>query len=201
MKSQSDLLQRSSQFVSAALLPLIDFYAFHNLEHTKGVVRAARAIARASKLTAGQLDVVIIAAWFHDVGYCHGARAHEERSATIARTMLGNWGANGKLIEEVCRAVLATKLPQNPHCIIDMVLCDADLAHLASNQYQLHASRLRTEFEAQGHEVVTEAAWNQLNIEFMKRHRYFTDYGKTIMEGRKKINLKKLGTSLTLKAA
>jgi predicted metal-dependent HD superfamily phosphohydrolase len=196
MEMQSDLVKRSSAFVSEALLPLSSFYAFHNLEHTKGVVRAASIIGRASQLTAVQLETVTIAAWFHDVAYCHGARGHEERSASVAKKMLATWGVSSKMMEDVNWAILSTKLPQSPRCLIDMVLCDADLAHLGSKQYERYASKLKTEFERQGLEFKTEIAWRQFNSEFIKRHRYFTAYGKTILEGRKKINLRKFDKTL-----
>ena len=148
MEQQLYQLKRSSAFVSATLMPLSALYKFHSLEHTRGVVRAARIIGRASQLTAEQLDAVMIAAWFHDIGYVDGVDGHEERSASIAAKMLTVWVATGKKIADVSRSILATRFPQNPNDILGMVLCDADLSHLASARYGVHMSNLRKEQEA-----------------------------------------------------
>jgi hypothetical protein len=73
------------------------------------------------------------------------------------------------------------------------VLCDADLSHLGSSQYTMHSFALRQELEKmQGLKVESDYAWWQLNIQFMKTHHYFTEYGKHILEGRKRINMNKL---------
>jgi predicted metal-dependent HD superfamily phosphohydrolase len=71
-------------------------HIFQTLGHTKQVVRAARTIGRASKVTGEPLTTVMIAAWFHDLGYVDGARPHEERSASIAAKMLATGGRIAK---------------------------------------------------------------------------------------------------------
>lgn len=168
-------------------------YSFHNLEHTKCVVRAAKVIGRASQLSEEQLDIVLIAAWFHDVGYVDCPYGHEKHSASIAEKMLTYWGADKHKASDVSRTIVATTMPQCPTDIMGMVLCDADLAHLASKDYEAKALKLWQEFNAT-HDVrlASERSWLQQNIDFLKEHRYFTHYGKTILHARKKVTLNKL---------
>jgi len=170
---------------------------FRTLGHTKQVVRASRTIGRASKLTGEPLDTVTIAAWFHDLGHVDGVRHHEERSASIAAKMLATWGANSKIIEDVSRCVRATKLPQNPKDILSMILCDAVVSQLVSPGDGIRASWLRTEQEASPDcKLEGQHVWYQRNIEFLNKHQYFTEYGKEILDRRKKIHLIKITQQL-----
>ena len=193
MEDQRYLLKRSTQFASAALTRISASYSFHTLAHTKQVVRAARIIGRASKFSPQQMITVLIAAWFHDVGYVDGAEGHEERSSSIAVKMLATWGASTKMIADVSCSILATQLRQNPKDVHGKVLCDADLSYLASAQYELHVSNLGKELEAtRGIRLDDQRIWSQRNIEFLKAHRYSTDYGNDILDRRKKVNLNRM---------
>ena len=44
---------------------------YHNLIHTMQVLQASQEIAGALRLLPSELEVVELAAWFHDVGYNH----------------------------------------------------------------------------------------------------------------------------------
>ena len=195
MEWRSSLLKRSMEFASSALARISASYTFHTLDHTKQVVRAAGIIGRASKFSPQQLDTVLIAAWFHDVGYVDGAERHEERSSSIAVKMLTTWGANTKMIADVSRSILPARLPQNPKDVLGWVLCDANLSYLASAQYELHVSKLGKELEAtRGIRLDDQRIWCQRKIEFLKAHRYFTEYGNDILDRRKKVNLRQDAT-------
>lgn len=192
MEERSQLLKQSAVYVSAMLSRLTSHITFHTLEHTKHVVSSAGIIGRASKLSAQQLDTVLIAAWFHDVGYVNGAKDHEVRSSLIAMNMLATWGADINMITNVSRSILATRHPQHPTDLLGKVLCDADFSYLASAQYELHFLKLNKELAATHGVQLTDRVWHQRNIEFLKSHHYFTEYGKDILDRRKKINLTKL---------
>lgn len=193
MEEQSYLLKQSARFASITLARIPHSYTFHTLEHTKYVVRAAAIIGRATKLSLKQRDTVLIAAWFHDVGYVEGAAGHEERSSSIAMKMLTTWGADSKRVTDVSRCILATKFPQSPRDILGMVLCDADLAHLGSPQYEMHVLRLRQEQQVTlGDKFENEQGWHKRNIEFLKAHHYLTEYGNDILDRRKKENINKM---------
>lgn len=187
------MLKQSAGYVSARLASVPEQYTFHTLEHTKYVVSSAGIIGRASKLTAPQLDIVLIAAWFHDVGYVDGAMGHEERSSSTAVNMLTSWGADIKMIADVSRSILATRHPQNPSDMVSRVLCDADNSYLASAQFEHHFLKLNKELETtRGIILHDQRLRSQRNIESLKAHRYFTDYGHDILDRRKKMNLTKL---------
>mgnify|MGYP001100522238 CR=1 FL=1 len=61
---------------------------YHNYNHTLQVVNAAHEIALAEKLSDNDLEILLLAAWFHDVGFTLSHENHEENSKKIAAEYL-----------------------------------------------------------------------------------------------------------------
>ncbi|GAB2531633.1 HD domain-containing protein [Spirosoma aerophilum] len=109
---------------------------YHSLAHTQGVVKAAEQLVRHYKLKETEELVVLAATWFHDVGYLSGSpENHEERSADLAASYLMELHVSSELIEQVKGCILATRLPQSPTNRLEEIVCDADMFHLASDEY------------------------------------------------------------------
>lgn len=93
-------------------------------------------------------DAVVLAAWFHDAVY-EGAGDDEERSAALAERELATAGLPSFLVREVARLVRLTAA-HRPEAddVAGAVLCDADLAILASDDahYAEYLSGVRREF-------------------------------------------------------
>lgn len=90
-----------------------------------------------------------LAAWFHDAVYFPDRSENEERSARLAERALPEAGVSGERTEEVARLVRLTVT----HDPADddrngQVLCDADLAILASspNAYAAYTAAVRQEY-------------------------------------------------------
>ena len=61
---------------------------YHNLGHTSDVVEAVKEIAQAEGVTDEELELILIAAWFHDLGYVKCCNGHEDLSMEYARNFL-----------------------------------------------------------------------------------------------------------------
>jgi predicted metal-dependent HD superfamily phosphohydrolase len=118
---------------------------YHDLAHLDEV------LARIDLLEAEaeQPDVVRLAAWFHDAVYDPTAGDNEERSAELARKVLGRLDLPGDVSDEVARLVRLT----TTHDVEDgdrdgAVLCDADLGVLASGalRYTSYVEGVRREY-------------------------------------------------------
>lgn len=187
----TDLIQKSRAYAESRLSALNDDYVYHNLNHTKKVAAAAGEIGEMSGLSNDELETVIISAWLHDTGYANGFKNHENQSIENARLQLSSWNASPAKIDAVCKAIKATEMPQNPQHLIDKVLCDADLYHLANGDLHELGKRLREEMAATKKKVFTDPEWAAYNLNFIESHTYFTEYGKTVLEKRKQKNLKR----------
>lgn len=193
MDVETELLQKSRKYVEEFLRDnLTKGIYYHDLEHTQEVVRAAEKIGRASNLTTDQLETVLIAAWFHDTGYYKGMKGHEINSKEVAESFLREEGTSEKKIEEVSGCILATMIPQKPNNIMEEVLCDADLHHVATKEFFKKSELLRKEFSLVFPDEIQLDEWFRNSIKFLKNHNFFTEYAKENLLPAKRENLKKL---------
>jgi predicted metal-dependent HD superfamily phosphohydrolase len=117
---------------------------YHDLAHLAAVLGLAGRLADA----ADDPDAVLLAAWYHDVAYDPERSDNEEVSAERARAGLRGLVPDER-VDEVARLVLLTKgHDPEPGDANGAVLCDADLAVLASppDAYAAYASAIRTEY-------------------------------------------------------
>jgi predicted metal-dependent HD superfamily phosphohydrolase len=189
----SELIKRSRSYAETIFKDrAFEKRSFHNLGHTLDVVKAVDEIGVNTQLSEDELESATIAAWLHDIGYVEGAKDHERKAAEKARELLTEWGMPQKRILEVSEAIMATKVPQQPRSIVSKVLCDADLHHLSQENCQEKAELLREEWANLGDKVLSDPEWFQTNLMFMENHSYHTPYGQTVLQQRKKKNIKRL---------
>jgi predicted metal-dependent HD superfamily phosphohydrolase len=119
--------------------------AYHDLAHLAEVLERVDLLAA----EADQPDLVRLAAWFHDAVYDPTAADNEGRSAALAITTLRRLGLDEPLVAEVARLVHLTVTHEVAHEDRDgAVLCDADLAVLASDdlRYSSYVEGVRREY-------------------------------------------------------
>ncbi|MEU5139080.1 hypothetical protein [Streptomyces sp. NPDC021139] len=118
---------------------------YHTLAHLTAVLDHVDVLAE----YADDVDVVRLAAWFHDAVYRPDRSENEERSARLAERALPEAGVSAAKTAEVARLVRLTVT----HAPADddrdgQVLCDADLAVLASppSAYAAYTAAVREEY-------------------------------------------------------
>ena len=113
---ESSILEHTKKYVVDLMTTkLPEQYVYHNLEHTLDVVKAAEEIAANSNLETEQLEVLLIAAYLHDIGYIRKAATSTRIIALPFRKSFSTkFGADHSYIEQVTSCIEATKMPQNP---------------------------------------------------------------------------------------
>jgi predicted metal-dependent HD superfamily phosphohydrolase len=168
-------------------------FTFHSFNHTREVVLHTELIAGNYELSEEDHTALILAAWFHDTGYSAGLKKHhEEESQKIATEFLRKHNAPQSLIDKVNGCIIATRMPQSPSNLIEQIICDADLFHLGTKDFKERNKLLRQEINELEDEKIGKKEWINLNIEFLDRHRYFTDYAREMLDPVKKNHLKDL---------
>lgn len=190
--------EASEQLLNAARVYVTDVFqhrvkpefVFHSLEHTEDVAQACSHMADYYQLNEDDRLVLMLAAWFHDVGYSSGvSEGHEDVSVQLATQFLQNRRADEVVIQRVSSCIEATRMPQSPVNLIEKILCDADLHHLATEDFRARNSLLKQEREnILGHKI-DKKEWRKSNVHFLMSHQYFTDYGQEILTPRKMENL------------
>lgn len=190
MATNTSVLSQVEAYVSSSLKKdLPEHFVYHDLVHTKEVVRAVGLIAEGEGLNKEEKETAEIAAWFHDLGHVDDCDCHEKRSAEIAREFLEKQDFPSDRISQVEGCIMATMMPQRPLNHVEAVLCDADLYHLSTDQFETRAKLLRKEWEDIKEEEFKNSSWRKINADFLSGHSYFTDYAQKNFEEGKQKNL------------
>lgn len=188
------IIEKASEKVTDLLstqLPLE--YLYHNLRHTQRVVANAKEILEAMELSKDEQQKVLLAAWFHDTGYIHGAENHEDKSCELAKEFLEQEQCSESDILEVCQLIQATRITHEPVSTLERIIRDADSGHLAKKDFRSISEMLREEFQKTERGDYTPKEWRNMNIEmFRSKHRFYTDYAKENWQKEKDKNLRRL---------
>lgn len=154
--------------------------SYHNAHHTEFVVEKAKLLADYENITGRDLDLIKIAALYHDTGFLISHEDHENRGCEFASRDL-----NGSLtpaeLEKVCEMITATKIPQTPNDLLEMIVADADLFYLGTSSYKKYSEKLFLELK-HFDPSINDEKWLEIQINFLSSHSYHTNYGKEFLE-------------------
>ncbi len=167
-------------------------YVYHNYRHTEDVVDAAKKIGNKSGLNDEEIEIVTLAAWFHDTGFIERSDNHEDASIRIATEFLKNNNYRDEKLAKVVECIDVTRYGTAPANLLQEVMCDADLFHLGKdNEYYDKSDLLRLEWEKTNNKPYSELEWLKINIDFLSTHKFYTRYAKKVMdEGKAELLLK-----------
>jgi predicted metal-dependent HD superfamily phosphohydrolase len=165
-------------------------YSFHNLEHTKSVVNGVETICAAENIDEEKTNILLLAAWFHDAGYIEGTENHEKRSIKIALDFLQSKTISDDIQQKISDLILATTFNYKPKNLLEKIIKDADHAHLANKNYPDALDQLRAEWENETDMKYCDTNWLSLNLEFLKKHQYYTKFAQKEWQNLKEENLK-----------
>jgi len=170
-----------------------DQLTYHNLAHTKDVVKRSKEIAAHYTLTENETLALYVASWFHDTGqmFTHGWKNHEEESVRIAKKFMEDYNADDDVIKKIEACILATKIPAKPHMLIEEIICDADTYHFGTKEFKDTNKRVKAEYKLREHEI-NNAEWTAGTIQMLENHQYFTEYCRELLNEGKQQNLQKL---------
>jgi len=164
-------------------------YPYHNLDHTVYVVRHAAEIAEYYLLSATEMFIVKIAAWFHDIGHLTGDMpGHEQRGVAIMRGCLSPLKVSDTLMTSMAGAIMATKYPSFPRALYEEILCDADTFHFGTPHFRETDELVRKEVELRIGVVYKD--WHARSIRLLEGHRFFTNYCRELLEEGKQENIR-----------
>lgn len=167
---------------------------YHDTAHTLYVLEKAIDIAKKEKVKENELELVKVAALYHDIGFVKSQKDHEKVGCAIAQQQLNEYGFNRAEIETICGMIRATKIPQQPKNHLEAILADADLEYLATSKFEVISEKLYQELKHDNKDL-TRDQWNQIQIDFIKKHKFHTPYCKHYKSFRKHKNLERLMTN------
>jgi predicted metal-dependent HD superfamily phosphohydrolase len=164
-------------------------YCYHNLLHTENVINAINEISDGMRLKEHERLILLVAGWFHDVGYTSKIEGHEQVGAHMAEQFLEHRKVDTGDIAKVKSCILSTKYPQHPESVLEQVICDADLLHLGQKDFPHKMALIREEWSLTRNLNYTDEQWHALNFEFISKHLFHTAYCKLNYDKRKNKNI------------
>lgn len=162
---------------------------YHNINHTKEVVAAINLIGNAERLNPDDLELVLMAGWFHDVGYFECCEGHEEISIKCSKSFLEKEAVDAEKIDKIIKCIKATEMPQNPNSLLEQIICDADLHFLGLPNYAAYSNNLRREIEARESKEFSDLEWWKSSLSFYEEHNYYTVFANKEYGIQKKLNV------------
>lgn len=165
--------------------------SYHNSHHTHYVVEKTLFLAEQEQVSLYDRDLLVVAALYHDIGYFMGREEHESSSCKFVRRELPFKGYTELELQHICGMIMATRVPQDPQNLSEKIIADADLFYLGTEEYSNYSKKLYQEilFYEPG---LDEHSWLELQYKFLSSHSYHTNFGKTILEPVKQLNMAEL---------
>lgn len=177
-------------YVEQQLQQLPPTLTYHNAGHTlSDVLPASQRLTAAYRLTPEAQSLLETAALFHDIGYLRQYTDNEPIAADWARQVLPGFGYTNEQIGVVERLILVTALPQAPTCMLEAIMCDADLDSLWRDDFIVISQALRTELENHGMQV-PQQDWLNRQIDFLQQHHYFCEAESSRRQAGKQQNIR-----------
>lgn len=171
--------------------------AYHGPRHTlEDVVPAVNRICRGEGVEGIDRELVLAAAFFHDIGFVEAYNGNEAIGARIAAETLPGFGYSQVEIGRILGIILSTEMREIDGVfrqapgddLLKRILCDADLDNLGREDFMSISADLRRELLHQG-KSFTELEWLGRQIVFVSQQEWFTATQRADREAGKKRNL------------
>jgi len=167
-------------------------FSYHSLEHTRLVASMASKIAETEELDTKDKEIVVVAAWFHDIGHTISIEHHEDESCRIARQFLLSKEMDEKFISEVESCIQSTKRFAPKKSKLDEILYDADHAHTGMLNFMEVSNLLRKEIRNHSEKKCSKLDYWEKTLKFLKETKFLTKYATENMEPLQNENIKKV---------
>ncbi len=177
---------------------LPDNLSYHNKGHTLEVLRESIRFAVIQGLSERELELLAIAAAFHDTGFIKSPVANELIGAEFAREALQRAGGFStreiQLVEQMILDTKLVELPAGPQQIpstkLSRYLLDADLSNLGRDDFFDRSELLRQELG------VEERSFRSRSLQVIAGHHWLTKAAHALGQKKKEENLLLLRSSV-----
>jgi uncharacterized protein len=163
-------------------------YYYHDVRHTLDVIEQSQTIGKLEGISLRELEILKIAALFHDTGFLEVRTGHEQASVDFFQNIGGLSTLTLEDCDIIAGCIRATRMPQNPLNHLERILCDADLDYLGREDFDLIGENLFLEMSACG-EMSDRITWDNLQVKFLEAHSYHTRSNQTRRNMKKEQNL------------
>lgn len=172
---------------------------YHDLSHTKEVVKYSTEIAAHYKLSGEDRLIIFVAAWFHDTGHLIGpVKGHEAASVSVMTEFIRMYNPGITFVEKISACIMATTIPSHPADLREAIVCDADTWHLGTTAFFSSDEKIRREIELREGKIIGN--WDEHTLQFLRQHHFHTEYCRDLLDQGKLANIAAVEKRMTHKA-
>lgn len=188
-----NIVKSSSEFVTKLLNEnLPSEFTYHNHIHAREVFEAVTELGKNSSLPNEELEIIQVAAWFHDTGFIRSYLDHEYKSIEIVKEYLENIHYPEEKIDKITDIIIMTEMGNIPASLSEKIMRDADILHIGKEEFYSKSLTLKSEWESIDRKKFTELEWLQSSLDFINSTLFYTDYAKSKYERGRQKNISRL---------
>lgn len=188
-RKQPDFERACHYAVDRLKIELPKCFTYHSLWHSRDeVLPATERLADLEGVGGEGLMLLRTGVLYHDIGFIERSEDHEAVSTCIADRVLPRFGYSPEQVLIIQDMIMATRLPQSPHTLLEKILADADLDVLGRDDFFSRGQALRAEREALG-QIVSDEQWYLDQLQFLRNHHYWTASARALRGVHKQKNL------------
>ena len=161
---------------------------YHGAFHTANVVKSVERLCIMEGVINEDALLLKAAALLHDVGFVEKYERNEHIGAKMAQEWLPKYNFNDDQIKKVCAFILVTNVETEPQNLLEKIIRDADLDYLGRSDFMDISENLKKELMIKG-KVKTDKEWDEIQIEFLDKHRYYTESARALRREQKEKHL------------
>lgn len=161
---------------------------YHGAFHTANVVKSVERLAIMEGVINEEALILKAAALFHDIGFTKQYEKNEAVGAEMAREWLPKYDFNSDQVEKVCSLIMVTNIEEQPSSLLEKIIKDSDLDYLGRDDFMTISENLKKELMIKG-KVASDKEWDEIQVAFLTKHRYYTESAKTLRKTQKDYHL------------
>lgn len=174
MQKKENIVTQVRKYVNTILASLENMY-YHQYAHSLDVYKRATYLAKKEWLSKEEIEVLQIAALFHDTGFIIRYEKNEPLGAKIASNYLMSISYPQEKIQLIERIILATDPDyKKPKDIYEKIIKDADIDNIGREDFFEKWDKVKTELENIKKIKISDVDWHHSMLDLLYKTKFYT---------------------------
>lgn len=191
-----ELLTDIKNYVNYLLVPLEQLY-YHHYEHALSVLERSIYLWKQEWCSEQEIELLSIAALFHDTGFVIQYDDNEAFGAKIAQNYLRTILYPEDKIEIIQNIILATRPSAEPQNLLERIIKDADMDNLWRDDFFDVSEKLKKERETIKKIKIKDPDWHHASLDVIQWFNFYTPTQVRERNEKLKKNTEKLKKRIT----
>ncbi len=170
---KKELISDIKNYVNYLMIPLDNLY-YHHYEHALSVMERAIYLATMEWCNNEEIELLIIAALFHDTWFVIQYDDNEVFWAKIAQNYLKTILYPEEKIEIIQKIILATQPERKPKTLLEKIIKDSDMDNLWTEEFFSSGEKLKHERETIKKIKINDPDWRHASLDVIEWYKFYT---------------------------